>query len=70
MAMDNLNISNEDVWKRVDNIGSTRFINMVDGTTRDVPWGTMDYWNIITSNILSFGVVALLLWAGVHYLVK
>jgi len=70
MAMDNLNISNEDVWKRVDNIGSTRFINMVDGTTRDVPWGTLDYWNIFVGNILTFAILGGFAWVGIHYLTK
>lgn len=70
MSMETINLSNTDVWKTVDNIGSTTYININDGSQQVVPWGTLDYWNIITGNILSFAILGGMIWVGIHYLMK
>lgn len=61
------NINETDIWKRVDNIGSTTYINVTDGTQQVVPWGSMDYWNIITGNILGLGILGTILFAVVKF---
>ena len=70
MAIQTYNISETDIWKRVDNIGSTTYVNITDGTTQRVPWGAIDYVNIITGNVLSIAITVGLVWLGFHYLLK
>lgn len=61
------NINETDIWKRVDNIGYTTYINVTDGTQQRVPWGTLDYWNIITGNILAFGILSGLIYLALKF---
>lgn len=70
MTTQTYNINETDIWKRVDNVGSTTYINVTDGSSQRVPWGTMDWLNIVWGNLLGFTItVGILAW-GIHYLVK
>lgn len=58
------NINETDIWKQVDNIGSTTYINVTDGSRMTVPWGSMDYWNIITGNLLGLGILGAIVYVA------
>lgn len=64
------NINETDIWKRVDNIGSTTYINVTDGTQQTVPWGSMDYWNIITGNLLGLGLLGAIIYVIAKFTFK
>lgn len=70
MATQTYNINETDIWKRVDNIGSTKYINVTDGSSQVVPWGTMDYWNIITGNILAVGIIGAMIYIAAKLFLK
>lgn len=55
-----------DIWKEVSNIGYTEYINVVDGTTRIVRWGHLQ-WISATTSLLVTGA---LVFAGIKFLVK
>lgn len=38
-----LNFNYSDIWKSQWNVGSTRYINVIDGTERVVPWGHYEW---------------------------
>ena len=70
MAIQNYNISETDIWKRVDNVGGTTYINVTDGTSQYVPWGSMDWLNIVWGNLLGTLITAGLIYLGVRFLFK
>lgn len=70
MDIDAFNINDTTYYKRVNNIGSTTYVNVTDGSRQTVPWGTVDWLNIVWSNTFSFAVLTGLVWLGIHYLIK
>lgn len=65
-----LNLNDTTFYKRVNNVGSTTYVNVADGTRQTVPWGVVDWWNIVTGNVIQFAILGGLVWLGIHYLVK
>ncbi len=52
-----------DIWKAKSNIGYTEYVNVVDGKTRTVEWGHLDWIGVISGFIVSTGF-----FAGMFYL--
>lgn len=65
MDIDAFNINDTTFYKRVNNIGSTTYVNVTDGTSQTVPWGVLDWWHVFTGNILGWGVLAAIVYSFV-----
>lgn len=53
-----LNFNYTDIWKSQWNIGSTKYINVIDGTERVVPWGHYDWIGATWTAILTSATMA------------
>lgn len=70
MPTQTFNINETDIWKRVDNIGRTKYINVVDGTERVVPWGSLDWLAIIWGNLFAIGISGAIIYIAAKLLLK
>lgn len=57
MNLDNVQVTT-DCLKRVENFGSTTWMNVCNGTSHVVPWGSMSIFMVVF-------VLLILVWLGV-----
>ena len=54
----------QEMLKQISHIGGNTYVNLLDGTSTYVPWGTLDWFG----NILAFAlIVAIFVGLGMFY---